>query len=166
MIQQNLNKPTLRNMQTMFLTLMLVLVSITILASCTPGSGSAMSLPDTSVKGNPDLGVKDAPVFSPSTINQEFPLQLAQDKKTSSGEEIIFDGCVETSYDPAYVFAWYESELTKTGWNIIYSRKYDEKYSEGKLTAVRDSSRLGITIIKSTNETKTVITYLCTKETK
>lgn len=136
------------------------------LASCSPGSGTMLKLPDTDIKGLPDLSVKDVPIFSPSNNNPDNPLMKADGKKTAGGAEILFEGMVETNYDPSYVYSWYDKELEKYGWQIQYTRKYDDVYKEGKLTSRRGEEILDLSIIKSSNELKTVIIYLCTKESK
>jgi hypothetical protein len=129
-----------------------------------------MKLPDTTVKGLPDLTVRDVPVFSPSTMNQEHPLKKSNGTTTIGGQEIVFEGVVETNYDPAYVYAWYSNNLDSSGWSTAstqkYTRKYDDRFKEGMLTATKDDMLMDITISKSTGGDKTIITYLCTKESK
>jgi hypothetical protein len=144
----------------------LTVIFIMSICSCSPGSGTIMKLPDTTVKGIPDLAVRDVPIFSPSSENPEHPLRKVVDKKTLGSQEIIFDGVLETNYDPAYVFAWYSNNLDSSGWTIVYTRKYDERFKEGMFTAQRNNENLDITISKSTGGDKTVISYLCTKEEK
>ncbi len=91
---------------------------------------------------------------------------MAPEDETSIGDAVIFDGCIETSYLAAYVYAWYEKELGNDGWTNIYSRPYDENYKEGKITSIKNGERLEISINRNTADTRTMITYLCTKETK
>lgn len=138
--------------------------TIAIFASCNPGSGSVMTLPAPDSVKKRDLTVRGVPIFSPSSENQERPLQMADGKETIAGDPVIYDGCIETSYLAAYVYAWYDKELTNDGWKIIYSRPYDEIYKEGKITSVKNGQRLEISINRNTADIRTLITYLCTKE--
>lgn len=91
---------------------------------------------------------------------------MVDGKQTITGDEIIFDGCIETSYLAAYVYAWYDKELGNDGWKNIYRRPYDENYKEGKITSIKNGERLEISINRNTADNRTLITYLCTKETK
>lgn len=161
-----MNKPAIYMRLMKGATILLPVIVLLTLASCSPGSGTVLKLPDTDVKGLPDLSVKDVPIFSPSNDNPDKPLAKVNGKKTAGGEEIIFEGMIETNYDPSYVYAWYGKELEKYGWQIHYTRKYDVVYKEGKFTSRRGDEVLDLSIIKSTNETKTIIIYLCTKERK
>jgi hypothetical protein len=161
-----MNKPAICKILMKCGVILLPTIVLLALTTCSPGSGTMIKLPDTNVKGLPDLSVKDVPIFSPSNDNPDNPLMKADGKKTAGGFEILFEGMIETNYDPSYVYSWYEKELEKFGWQTHYTRKYDETYKEGKLTSKRGDQLLDISIIKSSNEVKTIIIYLCTKETK
>lgn len=161
-----MDKPAINRILKKAVTVLLPTIVLLALSSCSPGSGTSIQLPNTDVKGMPDLTVRNVPIFSPSTDNPDNPLKKVSGKKTVGGAEVLFEGIIETSYEPSYVYTWYERELGKSDWQIIYTRKYDDVYKEGKLTSKRGKETLDISIIKSSNETKTVIIYLCTKEPK
>lgn len=161
-----MDKPAINRILKKAVTVLLPTIVLLALSSCSPGSGTSIQLPNTNIKGMPDLTVRNVPIFSPSTDNPDNPLKKVSGKKTVGGADVLFEGIIETSYEPSYVYTWYERELGKSDWQIIYTRKYDDVYKEGKFTSKRGKETLDISIIKSSNETKTVIIYLCTKEPK
>lgn len=161
-----MDKPAINKTLKKAVIVLLPTIVLLALSSCSPGSGTSINLPNTDVKGMPDLTVRDVPIFSPSTDNPDNPLKKTVGKKTVGGADILFEGMVETNYEPGYVYSWYVRELEKSDWRVIYTRKYDDVYREGKLTSTRGNETLDLSIIKSSNETKTVIIYLCTKERK
>lgn len=161
-----MDKPAISRILKKTVIVLLPTIVLLALSSCSPGSGTSIQLPNTNVKGMPDLSVRDVPIFSPSTNNPDNPLEKVSEKKTVGGADILFEGMIETSFEPGYVYTWYEKELKKSDWRVIYTRKYDDVYKEGKFTSTRGDETLDLSIIKSSNNTKTIIIYLCTKEPK